>query len=71
MEMQLDFELIWNYHYDYDEILVLEAQRSASSILQPSELADMANVPLEKAISSMRKTTEIMMLTKSKHPDQF
>ena len=71
MEMLLDFELIKNYHYDYDELLVLEAQRCASSFLQPSELAEMANVPLEKAISSMKKTTEIMMLTKSKHPDQF
>ncbi len=71
MEMQLDFELIKNYHYDYEELLVLEAQRSANSFLQPSELADMANVPLEKAISSVKKTTEIMMLTRLKHPDQF
>ena len=31
MEMQLDFELIKNYHYDYEELLVLEAQRSANS----------------------------------------
>ena len=71
MEIQLDFELIKNYHYDYEELLVLEAQRSANSFLQPSELADMANVPLEKAISSVKKTTEIMMLTRLKHPDQF
>ena len=71
MEMQLDFELIKNHHYDYEELLVLEAQRSANSFLQPSELADMANVPLEKAISSVKKTTEIMMLTRLKHPDQF
>lgn len=71
MEMQLDFELIKNYHYDYEELLVLEAQRSANSFLQPSELADIANVPLEKAISSVKKTTEIMMLTRLKHPDQF
>ena len=71
MEMQLDFELIQNYHYAYEELLVLEAQRSANSFLQPSELADMANVPLEKAISSVKKTTEIMMLTRLKHPDQF
>ena len=71
MEMQLDFELIKNYHYDYEELLVLEAQRSANSFLQPSELADMANVLLEKAISSVKKTTEIMMLTRLKHPDQF
>ncbi len=71
MEMQLDFELIKNYHYDYDELLVLEAQRCASSFLQPSELAEMANVPLEKAVSSTKKTMEIMMLTKLKHPDQF
>lgn len=71
MEMQLDYELIKNYHYDYEELLVLEAQRSANSFLQPSELADMANVPLEKAISSVKKTTEIMMLTRLKHPDQF
>lgn len=71
MEMQLDFELIKNYHYDYEELLVLEAQRSANSFLQPSELEDMANVPLEKAISSVKKTTEIMMLTRLKHPDQF
>ena len=71
MEMQLDYELIKNYHYDYEELLVLEAQRSANSFLQPSELADMANVPLEKAISSVKKTTEIMMLTRLKHPDPF
>ena len=71
MEMQLDFELIKNYHYDYEELLVLEAQRSANSFLQPSELADIANVPLEKAISSVKKTTEIMMLTRLKHHDQF
>ena len=71
MEIQLDFELIKNYHYDYEELLVLEAQRSANRFLQPSELADMANVPLEKAISSVKKTTEIMMLTRLKHPDQF
>lgn len=65
MEMYLSLDLMKQWNFTLEDYWVLEAQRYADRFLLPEELAPLAGVTAEQALSSSRKIAEVMMLSKT------
>ena len=65
MDMYLSLDLRKQWNVTIDDFWVLEAQRNADHFLWPEELAPLAGVTVEQALSSSKKITEVMMLSKT------
>ena len=49
--------------FTLEDYWVLEAQRNADRFLTPEELAPIAGVTTKQAVRSVRRITEVMMLS--------
>ena len=65
MDMCLSVDLIKQWQFTLEDFWVLEAQRNANQFLPPEELAPLAGVSVEQALSASRKIAEVMMLSKT------
>ena len=63
MEMYLSLDLMKNMGFTLEDYWVLEAQRNADRFLTPEELAPIAGVTTKQAVRSVRRITEVMMLS--------